>query len=198
MQDEYDYQAIAEWYLEHICISDKFSSPGPVSDSNLLYPAFYELIKKAIKQYERVNTDNDCPYLYETYRSHTLQNTYYYRGASKIRGGNILTAGMHHFGIAVDIINLQDKNGNKIKDKGEAVDWSNINYNTLRAITRPLGIFDLGGYEVCHFQAIPVSEQNNLRREVYYAVINFQRENNLVPDGIVGNKTIAKLKEFYL
>ena len=64
----------------------------------------------------------------------------------------------------------------------------------MRVISRKLGIYDLGNYEVCHFQAIPVSEQSQLRRYIYNKVIQFQKEHNLVPDGIIGNKTINALK----
>lgn len=192
-----DLSNLSEHYLKVICLSDDYNSPYPVGNPELLYPPFRDLIDELISKYNEVNTDDDCPYLYETFRSHALQNIYYYRGASKIRGGNILSAGMHHLGLAVDIINLEDNNGNKIKDKGESVDWTNINYITMRSISRPLGIYDLGGYEVCHFQGVPVSEQANVRREIYNGVINFQKENGLQPDGIVGKHTISKLKELY-
>lgn len=191
--DRMNYEDITNNYLFNICVSPDYQNPNPVNNIDYLYPEFKDLILQMLEEYERINL-NDCPYIYETYRSHTLQNTYYYRGASKIRGGNILTAGMHHFGTAVDIINLEDKNGNKIKDKGEAVDWNTIDYKSMRVISRKLGIYDLGNYEVCHFQAIPVSEQSQLRRYIYNKVIQFQKEHNLVPDGIIGNKTINALK----
>lgn len=189
------YKKIAQHYLYSICPSDYFNSLSPVCDKYLLFPEFREMIEEALIKYDEINVDNDCPYIYESFRSHKLQNIYYYRGASKIKGGNIMTSGMHHFGIAVDIINLIDKNGNKNKDKGESVDWSNINYKLLRTITRSMGINDLGSYEVCHFQMIPVIEQNNLRKAIREEIITFQENNGLVVDSIVGPKTIAKIKE---
>ena len=104
---------------------------------------------------------------------------------------------MHHFGIAEDIINLQDKNGNKIKDKGESVDWTNLDYKTMRNITRKMNISDLGNYEVCHFQYIPVSMQSELRELVFNAVKKFQSSHGLVPDGIVGPKTLEVIRKTY-
>lgn len=189
-----DYTKIAEHYLNVICVSDDFQNSNPINNRDLLFPDFNDLIEELLTRYDEVNNDNDCPYIYETFRSHALQNIYYFRGATKIRGGNILTAGMHHFGVAVDIINLVDKNGNKIKDRGESVDWNNIDYVTMRHISRELGIYDLGSYEVCHFQMIPTSEQSTLRQSIYQEVLNFQRANGLKADGIIGPKTIAKLK----
>jgi len=105
---------------------------------------------------------------------------------------------MHHFGIAVDIVNLIDKNGNKTRDRGESVDWINIDYVTMRKVARSLGIFDLGAKEYCHFQAIPKINQSQLRHEVYDYVRIWQKASGLVADGIVGPKTIAKAKELYL
>ena len=193
-----DFKKIAEHYLKTIITSDDYNTGSPCNNIDLLYPEFKDIILTGLTEYEEVNSDNDVPYIYETFRSHAMQSVYYFRGASKIKGGNILNAGMHHLGVGVDIINLKDENGNRVKDRGEAVDWENIDYVTLRKIMRKHMVFDLGTYEVCHFQAIPSDMQQELRRVVHHAVLEFQSENGLKADGIVGVKTIQMAREVFL
>lgn len=188
---------LGKHYIEVIVPSDNFQSAGVCGDFELLYPPFKARIENLIEEYHKYNPDEDIPYVLESFRSHALQNAYYYRGASKIRGGNILNAGMHHLGIAVDLVNLKDKNGNGFKDPGEVVDWKNLDYVLLRRIANGIGITTLA-WEQCHFQHIQTSEQNEARQEVYNYVKQWQYNSNLKPDGIVGPKTIAKAKQLYL
>jgi hypothetical protein len=145
-----------------------------------------------------IPNETKIPFLFETYRSHILQTTYYNIKRSTIKGGNILSAGMHHFGIATDIVCLTDKNQNGLRDPKEPVDWESIDYLFMRKLAKEVDVYDLGKYETCHFQLIPTFEQQHLRIVVKNAVIKFQTEHGLVPDGIVGNKTITKAKEIFL
>lgn len=193
-----NYKDLAEHYMSKIVTSDYFQVGEPVNDLNLLYSPFRNTIEAALEEYEEVNGDNDLPYIFETFRSHRQQWNYWYAGRSKVRGGNILTAGMHHFGIAVDIVNLIDKNGNRTKDRGEMVDWENIDYIAMRRVMTAYKAFNLGSYEMCHFQMIPMAEQSTLRHGMYDAIKEWQEKYDLVADGIVGLKTIAKAKEVFL
>ncbi len=190
-------RSIAKHYIEKIVPSDKFLINGVCDIPDLLYKPFRDIISAMFKEYKEKNTDNDVPYAYETFRSHARQSYYYSIGSSPIRGGNILNAGMHHFGIAVDIVNLDDKNNNNIKDGKERVDWTNINYSLFRKLSQKYEVNFLS-WEECHFQMIGVNQQGQLRREVYDYVKQWQRASGLLADGIVGPKTIAKTKSLYL
>lgn len=192
-----NFREIAKHYIENIVPSNEFQQGGVCGNLDLLFPLFKSDVMKLLVNYKEFNGDNDVPYVLESYRSHTLQSAYYFRGASKIKGGNILNAGMHHFGIAVDIVNLKDKNGNSTKDIGEAADWSNLDYTLLRKLADKIGLVSLS-WEQCHFQEIQTTQQNELRKTVYNYVIEWQRENGLKPDGIIGKMSIAKAKELYI
>lgn len=193
-----NYKSIAENYIKRIIPSDAFNEGELYNDIDLLVPEFKDNILILIEKYGEINTDADVPFINESFRSHKLQTAYYFNRSSKIMGGSIMNAGMHNLGIAVDIINLKDKNGNSVRDRGEAIDWDNIDYLKMREISRPMGIYDLKDYEACHFQGIPSNnEQKELRKFVYNAVIQFQKENGLKGDGIVGPLTIAKAKELF-
>ena len=185
------FNEIAQHYLEVICTSSKFNTSQPVNNLDLLFPYFRKKVIEGIEEYKAVDSKDSNPYIYETYRSHVLQTIYYNRGASKIRGGNILKAGMHHFGIAVDIVNVN------WKDRVPIVDWKTIDYVLLKKVMNAKGLYSLS-FEACHFQLIPTSDQGELRETVYKAVKTFQQEHGLVPDGIVGPKTLSKLKEVFL
>lgn len=189
-------ELIAEHYISKIVPSPYFTSATPVNKKELLFPRFYEDIENVLMKYLQLNKDNDCPYIYETYRSHSLQHTYFMRGASQIRGGNILSAGMHHFGIAVDIINLKDKDGDTEKDPNEVVDWENLDYVLLHKIAEGKDLFRLK-FELAHLQFVRTGDQDLVRRAVYDRVLTFQKENGLTVDGIVGIQTIRKAKEIY-
>jgi len=179
------FNEIAKHYVEKIIPSDSFSNGGVCGDMDLLFPLYKVDVMKLIVNYNEFNSGKDIPHVYESFRSHALQSIYYNRGASKIRGGNILNAGMHHFGIAVDIVN---KKNNTIK-------WD-LDYTLLRNLANKIGLVSLS-WELCHFQMIQTTEQTELRKTVYAYVVKWQKENGLVPDGIVGKKTIAKAKELY-
>lgn len=189
-------QEIAKHYVEIIVPSNEFQQGGVCGNLDLLFPLFKVDVMKLLANYKEFNGDNDVPYVLESYRSHTLQSAYYFRGASKIKGGNILNAGMHHFGIAVDIVNLKDKNGNGTKDLNEAVDWNNLDYTLLRKLADRIGLVSLS-WELCHFQDIKTTEQQELRNAVYYYVKDWQKKNGLKPDGIIGKISIAKARELY-
>lgn len=188
---------IAKHYIEKIVPSDSFLLNVACDKGSLLYPEFANTISQMLAEYNRKNTDDDVPVLYETFRSHARQNHYYNIGSSGIKGGNLLNAGMHHFGIAVDIVDLEDKNNNGKRDPGERVNWEHLNYRLFREMSQKYGVNFLS-WEECHFQLIGTNQQNQLRRAVYDYVRQWQRDNGLLADGIVGPRTIAKAKLVYL
>lgn len=179
------FEGIAKHYVEKIIPSDSFSNGGVCGNMDLLFPLFKVDVLKLIVSYNEFNSGKELPYVYESFRSHALQSIYYNRGSSKIRGGNILNAGMHHFGIAVDIVNKTNS----------GVKW-NLDYTLLRKLADKIGMISLS-WELCHFQMVKTTEQTELRKAVYQYLAGWQEENGLKPDGIVGNKTIAKAKELY-
>lgn len=173
-------KAIAEHYVKKIIPSADYRIKGVCNDPELLYPEFKKDIENLITEYQKYN-DHDIV-MYETYRSNSLQLIYYNRGASKIK-----TNSMHHYGVAVDLL----------AKVGNGVSWDILDYPLLRTLASNMGIKFLK-WEACHFQAIPVDQQDELRTAVSAEVIKFQKDNGLVPDGIVGPKTILKARELFI
>ncbi|RPI18740.1 MAG: peptidoglycan-binding protein [Ignavibacteriae bacterium] len=173
-----NYIEIAEHYLSKIVTSNYYLQSNPVKEIELLYPGFKALLNKL-----RFNFPVQFAYT-ETYRSNTLQKQYYSQGLSKIK-----TNGMHHYGIAADLIFIID--GQRTY-KGP--------FDKLHTAYESVGGPDLGSLEnwdAGHLQFIPVVEQNRLREEVNAAVLRFQRKQGLKIDGIIGPNTIAAAKKFY-
>ena len=183
-----------EEYIKHffsqICLSDNYFSPRICQNPNLLYPPFMNKLVNVSKEYNKYDQVNKV-FAYETFRSNELQKVYFNRGASKVR-----RFGMHFFGIAADLVHLDDKDGDDVQDKGEFVSWEKLNYSLLQELSNAQDLTHLA-WETCHFQLIPVSLQQNLRNFVTAQVVSFQQDNNLIPDGDVGPKTIAKLRSIY-
>jgi hypothetical protein len=186
----FDPEEFITHFFSKICLSDKYSFPGECKDPDLLFPPFLEKIKSVISEYNKYDYDHTV-FIYESFRSNELQRIYFNRGSSQVR-----RYGMHFFGIAADLVHLEDANKNGIQDKGEFVSWKKLNYPLLQELGTGNGLTHLT-WETCHFQLIPVSYQQNLRSFVTAHVESFQQENNLVPDGEVGPKTIAKLRSIY-
>lgn len=175
-----DLNKIAQHYIEKIIVSEEYLLPSPCKNTDLLLPDFKAIIDELIYEYNQVSSDE--VYWLETYRSNSLQRTYYERGTSKIK-----TNGMHHYGIAVDLCRGAN---------GKYADYE-LDYKTLRSIAGTKNLTVLS-FEQAHFQFIPVFEQDHLRIVVRNEIIEFQKNNGLVPDGIVGNKTVAKAKEIFI
>lgn len=188
---------IGKHYISVIVPSAQFTTNVAIDNPNLLYQPFGIVVTQMLSEYMDRNMDSDVPVLFETFRSHARQNHYYNIGSSGIRGGSILNAGMHHFGIAVDIVNLDDKNNNGVRDPGERVDWKNLNYKLFRNMSQKYDLNFLS-WEECHFQMIGTNQQKELRVGIYNYVKNWQWQHGLISDGIVGPKTIGKAQALYL
>lgn len=171
-------KSIVAHYVAQIITSDRFNSPNACKDRTLLLKEFDEALSKSIKRFNIRYPDIEVVFV-ETYRSNALQKIHYDNGASKIKKD-----GMHHYGIAAD---LAFKINGKFSYNGD--------YEFLRHCHEAEGLHLLGAWDIGHVQFIPVSKQQNLRNEVTKAVKSFQKGNGLVPDGIVGPKTIAKAKQ---
>lgn len=143
------YDDIVTNYYDKIKTSVYYDSIKPCNDFDLLYADFrLKIIELKSKYLEQHETE---PYILETYRSNDLQIVYYNRGASKTKKD-----GMHHFGIAVDIVG-KTENG---------IDYNILDYDWLRKYAKNnLGLTVLN-FELGHFQYIPVENQNILRKEI--------------------------------
>ncbi|MCX6162937.1 MAG: peptidoglycan-binding protein [Ignavibacteriae bacterium] len=185
-----DPMEFSKHFFSKICLSDKFFYPGECKDPDLLYPPFLNKINSVKTEYNKYDYDHTV-FIYESFRSNELQRIYFNRNSSKIR-----RYGMHFYGIAADLVHLDDKDNDGIQDNGEFVSWDKLNYPLLQELATSAELIHLA-WEACHFQLIPVSLQQNIRNFVTAQVVSFQQDNNLVPDGDVGPKTIAKLRSMY-
>lgn len=175
-----NYENIAKNYIDNICMSDVYNSDKPNRQTDLLLFEFNEKIKIISEKYVE-KYPNTPVYIVETYRSNVLQEKYFNRKASKIKKN-----GMHHYGIAVDLAFLID---NKVDYNGD--------YELLRKLAVDEGLYILDQWDKGHVQYIPVDEQDEMRKTVDAYVRLFQRDNDLTADGIIGSKTINKIKELY-
>jgi len=188
--DYLDPEEFIRHFFSKICLSENYFGPAVCCNSELLYPPFLEKIKNVIAEYNKYDYDHTV-FIYEAFRSNELQRIYFNRGSSQIR-----RYGMHFYGIAADLVHLDDKDKDGIQDKGEFVSWQKLNYPLLQELGNNQSLTHLT-WETCHFQLLPVSLQQNLRNFLNSKVVSFQKENNLVPDGDVGPKTIAVLRRIY-
>jgi hypothetical protein len=143
------------WYEEKIKKHPAFISTKLTADLDVLYPPFALNILKtfAISRKEGLST-----FIYETYRSQTRQLELFNKGATKLK-----TNGMHHFGVAADIIFLDDKNNLSWNEKH---DWKR-----LGEIGKSMNLVWGGDWpwDKPHFQLIPatITDQNKIIRGEY-------------------------------
>jgi hypothetical protein len=177
-----EYNNIAEHYLRRLITGPKFFSSVEVKETALLYPPFFDKLQLSIAAFNKKYPAVEVVFV-STYRSNTLQLIHYNNGASGIKKN-----GMHHYGIAAD---LAFKINGKFTYNGD--------YNYLRDCHKKQGLFLIAKNDVGHVQFIPVNAitQNALRSTVTNAVIEFQKQHKLKPDGIPGKFTIAKAKEVF-
>lgn len=129
------------WYDDVIKKSPKFLSTTRVNDVDLLYPKFLLLL---LKTFATARKEGLAVTLFETYRSQTRQAALFAQGATKLQKN-----GMHHFGIATDVVFLKGKN--------VSFDLSN-NWQRLGAIGKSFGL-EWGGswtsfVDLPHFQLV--------------------------------------------
>lgn len=173
------FESICDWYLKSIITSPDYLNPNAVKSLDLLLPEFREDVQKCWTEFEEET--GYLVYPVETFRSDIKQLQAFKTKASMIR-----SKGMHLYGIAVDVWFKKD---GKVTDKGD--------YTLLRKLYANAGLIMLGNNDIGHCQYIQIPEQTELRRQVDYAIREFQTKYRLVRDGIVGPKTIAKAKEIY-
>lgn len=131
------------WYDKKIKSYPAYSATKLVSDLDVLYPPFAVHIVKifAIARKEGLPV---C--IYETYRSQERQLELFNKGVTKLK-----TNGMHHFGVATDIVFLDDKNN---PSWGEKYNWKR-----LGEIGKSMGLIWGGDWpwDKPHFQLIPAT-----------------------------------------
>jgi hypothetical protein len=180
------FQSICDWYLKKIITSPDYFNKNAVKSTDLLLPEFKSALDKANAEFNKKYPEVEIVYV-ETFRSNSRQLMHYNNGASKIR-----TNGMHHYGIAVDAFFRLDKDGD-----GDTELTYEGDYKFLRQCWDKQDLILLGEWDKGHAQFIQVPEQTELRRQVDYAIREFQTKYRLTRDGIVGNKTINKAREVY-
>lgn len=172
---------IAEFYIKKLIPSDKYLNVLPCKDRSLLLPEFNDAVSRSIAKFQSRYPDVEVVFV-ETFRSNALQLKHFKNRASKIKSN-----GMHHYGIAVDLA---------FKIEGEFSYQGDYKY--LRECHEMEGLKLLGLWDAGHVQYVPVVKQADLRNTVLMSIKEFQKQNGLTPDGIVGAKTIAKAKTIYL
>lgn len=152
--DNKKFESIAQFYINVIKNSPEFKNNKPVKckKPELLEPDFSAKItelKKICEEEKGLKLQ-----INETFRTNALQLHYYNIGSSKIK-----LNGMHHYGIAQDILCL-DSEG-EIIESGEAEE-----YTVLRETALSLGLFILPRWDAGHMQFVSVADQNSLRNYI--------------------------------
>jgi len=137
------------WYEEKIKNNKYFLSEEIISDVNMLYPRFRFLILRLFAEAKREGLNVR---IYETYRSQARQRVLFERGHSEL-----VKNGMHHFGIASDVVFLDEKDNYIWRG-----DW-----DKLGAIGRNLGLYWGGDWKTFkdnpHFQLVPATSEDQYR-----------------------------------
>ena len=130
---------------------------GRVTDLDVLYPPF---ACSVIKLFAKARIEQLFVCLFETYRSQERQLELFNKGATKLKKN-----GMHHFGIAADLVFLDPE---KNPSWDDTYDWAR-----LGKIGQDFGL-EWGGswnnfVDKPHFQLIPatVAEQQKIIKEEY-------------------------------
>ena len=168
------FESIAQHYIAVIKNSKEFKINQAVRCMNqeLLEPKFRAKIDKLCDIME--NEKGIRVVRQETFRTNGLQLYYYNVGKSKIK-----TNGMHHYGIAQDLL-CCDKNNSVIEDGGAN------EYTVLRDTAVELGLFVIGRWDAGHIQGIDVADQNALHnfvnnyRAKKYTILQYGSEHSLV------------------
>lgn len=137
------------WYQDKIKQHKQYQSLKVVSDIDVLYPLMAFLI---IKLFINAYKEGLKVCIFETYRSQDRQLDLFNKGTSKIKSN-----GMHHFGVAADIVFRNEKNYPIWQGKWEI----------LGRIGKNLGLYwggDWKGFVDCpHFQLIPAIDADQAK-----------------------------------
>ncbi|MFA5404921.1 MAG: peptidoglycan-binding protein [Ignavibacteria bacterium] len=167
------YEDIAKHFHSVIKLSKEYQENRAVACNNpeLLFPDFKDIIDILERN---CIADGISISRRETFRTNALQLSYYKSGASKIK-----LNGMHHYGIAQDILCLDEKGG--IIQSGSAKE-----YKQMRKLASSLGLHLLGEWDAGHFQFIATNMQNQLRsvcaaiKSVDAIILHYGIENHYV------------------
>lgn len=131
------------WYEDKIKKYPQYTSSKLVTDLDILYPPFALNI---LKIFVTARKEGLSICIYETYRSQERQIELFNKGVTKLK-----TNGMHHFGVATDIVFLDNKNNPS---------WSEeCNWKRLGEIGKNTGLIWGGDWpwDKPHFQLIPAT-----------------------------------------
>jgi hypothetical protein len=91
---------VANFYTSVISQDARFDSPTRIGDPSLLEPVTRQLVEGLVTSAHQMGIEL---MIYETYRSQDRQQALFNNGATKLR-----TVGVHHYGLACDIVRLVD------------------------------------------------------------------------------------------
>lgn len=172
-----EHLGIIKHFFFLLTTNNYFFSSEISNEINFLYEYFKKKIETVITEFYKYS-HTDTLQIFETYRSRQRQHYLFDIGASKI-----LTLGMHYFYIACDIVFV--KNGK--------ITW-NGDYNSLWEIAKTQDLKPISTSDLCHFQYVNISEQNEIRKIYLRMLYLFQMEYDLIPDCIIGSKTLTQFK----
>ena len=156
---------MGNFYEDVICNDPRFHSIKRVDDINLLEPVTKAAVLAIIKD-AKENLGIDLM-VFETYRSQELQEIYYEKGVTQLRN-----VGVHHYGLACDIVKVVDGQPNWDGDWVFLRDLAN-KYNLVSGYDwgepdQPHSFRDLD-----HVQRITVGDQNALFAGTWYPDENY-------------------------
>ena len=90
--------SMGNFYTDVISRDARFNSMTRIADTSLLEPTTCQLVESIVSAAHQMGIEL---MIYETYRSQDRQQELFNQGATKLR-----TAGVHHFGLACDIVRV--------------------------------------------------------------------------------------------
>jgi peptidoglycan L-alanyl-D-glutamate endopeptidase CwlK len=115
------------FYTTVIQADPRFTSTADCRDIALLEPNFRAAVQSVIAD---AAAQGITLQVTETFRSAARQQMLFAQGATQLDGQTPATIGVHHFGLAVDLVRVQN---------GKA-DWATADYTFLQALAEKYGL----------------------------------------------------------
>lgn len=152
------------FYTDHIQQSYYYNSPSRVYDLGMLEPGTRAAVEAILKEAASMGQ----PLLvWETYRSHQLQELLYQKGATRLR-----VVGCHHFGLAADLV----------KDVGGQPSWKG-SFDFLGELARKHGMIWGGDWgepnlkhsfiDGDHVQRVTLTDENRVFAGEFYPAADY-------------------------
>lgn len=147
------------FYDEVIKNDPRFHTTKPVRDMALLEPVTRQAVENILADAEAMGIP--CM-VFETYRSQELQRIYFQRGVTKLQ-----KVGVHHFGLAADIVKVVNGEPSWDGDFTFLRDLAN-KYNLISGIDWGQPGESHSFIDSCHVQRITVDDQAKLFSGEWY------------------------------